>query len=176
MESNQITIFTDGASKGNPGPGGWGVVIVMSRDNNITEIVELGGREDHTTNNRMELCATIKGISFVFSLNAIRYPLLVYTDSRYLINGITKWVFGWQKNGWKTAAKKDVENRDLWEELFQHTAKFNIEWKYIGGRSHATPSEQEHQKLESVCVGAGSKDGSAFEGQRPHSRSLSECG
>ncbi|MDO8590854.1 MAG: ribonuclease H [bacterium] len=166
MIPNSITIFTDGSSRGNPGPGGWGAVIAFScqlpilpeseasgykiedaadfkrhklavRKENFNQgdicIGEIGGRESHTTNNRMELQAAIGALSFIEKLKAKSYQLIVYSDSSYVINGITKWVHGWQKNGWKTATKKEVENRDLWEKLIELVSNKNIEWKYIGG-------------------------------------------
>ncbi|HBV01662.1 MAG TPA: ribonuclease HI [Candidatus Taylorbacteria bacterium] len=136
---SSITIFTDGASRGNPGPGGFGAVLIFPSPNEKNnevgimnyEVKELGGREEYTTNNRMELRAAIEALRFVSSLNAKR--LTLYADSSYLINGITKWIFGWQKNGWKTKAKKDVENRDLWDELTNITRGKDIQWKYVGG-------------------------------------------
>ncbi len=131
IEKNTITIFTDGAARGNPGPGGWGAVVVSAE-----KVWELGGREAHTTNNRMELMAAIEALSSLAgntggdggALNAV-----VYTDSNYLINGITKWVFGWVKKGWVTTAKEEVVNRDLWERLMRAVAGKKIDWKYVGG-------------------------------------------
>lgn len=125
-----ITIFTDGSSRGNPGPGGFGAVVIA--DGKVTE---LGGREEHTTNNRMELQAAISALSLLSSLRIKDKGLriTIYTDSAYLVNGITKWVHGWQKNGWKTKEKKDVENKDLWEELTEVARGKHIEWKQIGG-------------------------------------------
>lgn len=126
-----IRIFTDGASKGNPGPGGWGAVIVSG-----DTVRELGGREEHTTNNRMELCAAIEALRFARSaLHASRSAISVYADSTYLINGITKWVAGWKRNRWKTAAKKDVENRDLWERLDALVSGMTIEWRKVAGHA-----------------------------------------
>ena len=125
MLHNSVTIFTDGSSRGNPGPGGFGAVVIT--DGKVTE---LGGRETYTTNNRMELQAAISALSIIHNSELV---IRMYTDSNYLINGITKWIYGWQKNGWKTGAKKDVENRDLWEQLLNSTIYRTIEWKYIGG-------------------------------------------
>ncbi len=123
---DEVTIFTDGASRGNPGPGGWGAIIVSS-----DHVRELGGGEKNTTNNRMELMAAISALSSeLLDKNA---SFIVYTDSKYLINGITKWVKGWQKNGWKTKTKEDVSNRDLWERLSGAVESKKIEWKYLGG-------------------------------------------
>lgn len=143
MIHNSIVIFTDGSSRGNPGPGGYAAIIIFpaGQNNNGGEIQdsrfkikELGGREGHTTNNRMELTAAIQALSFISSnstLNAKR--LTLFTDSSYLINGITKWIYGWQKNGWKTMTKQPVENRDLWESLDKQRAGKDIVWKLVKG-------------------------------------------
>ncbi len=133
-----ITIFTDGASRGNPGPGGWGAIIVED-DNELKDkreninVVEIGGREEHTTNNRMELTAAIRTLEFL-SRSAIRNPRsTIYSDSSYLINGVTKWIYGWQKRDWKTTLKEEVLNRDLWERLIKLIESKKIDWKYVGG-------------------------------------------
>src|SRR3989338_1852401 len=133
MSLESIFIFTDGSSRGNPGPGGFGAVIIA--DGKVTE---LGGREEHTTNNRMELRAAIEGLRGLTSnrergQTSKELRITIYTDSSYLVNGITKWIHGWQKNGWKTKAKKDVENRDLWENLADVSKDKGIQWKYVGG-------------------------------------------
>jgi len=120
-----ITIFTDGSSRGNPGPGGWGSIVV-GEDN----VVELGGREDHTTNNRMELMAVISGLEEVSERE-----VTVYTDSAYIVSGITRWVQGWKRNNWKTSTKDDVLNRDLWERLDIVNSKKIINWQLIKGHS-----------------------------------------
>ena len=122
-------IFTDGSSRGNPGPGGWGTIIRTPE-----EVKELGGREDHTTNNRMELSAAINALIYVAE-NDVEGPIVLQTDSKYVINGITSWVKGWQRNGWKTGAKKDVENRDLWEALDFAAKGLKIEWRYVQGHA-----------------------------------------
>lgn len=119
-----ITIFTDGASKGNPGPGGWGAVVVD--DGNV---IELGGGEKNTTNNRMEIRAAIGGLKKTQDGSDVT----LYTDSSYLINGITKWIRGWKRNGWITKAHEEVLNRDLWEELHELAEFRNVKWKYVGG-------------------------------------------
>ena len=123
----KITIFTDGASKGNPGRGGWGAVVSDGEN-----VIELGGREDHTTNNRMELSGALEALVNAPHKDA---PAIVYTDSKYVINGITKWVKGWEKNGWLTQQKKDVLNKDLWEKLLEATKARSgkIVWEYVGG-------------------------------------------
>jgi ribonuclease HI len=120
------TIFTDGSSRGNPGPGGWGSVVV--KDNEVTE---LGGGEKNTTNNRMELTAAVEGLKR--AEKGTDGEITVYTDSSYVINGITKWIHGWKRNGWKTKTKEDVLNKDLWMKLSEELAERTVQWKYVGG-------------------------------------------
>jgi ribonuclease HI len=131
-ELSLVQIFTDGACKGNPGPGGWGALLRMG----ATE-KELSGGEALTTNNRMELTAAIRG------LQALKRPcrVLLTTDSRYVMDGLTKWIHGWRKNGWKTADKKPVKNADLWQELLAAAAPHRVEWKWVKG--HAGHDENE---------------------------------
>lgn len=117
-------IFTDGSSRGNPGPGGWGTVVI-SKD----KVVELGGREEITTNNKMELSAAIEGLKAADPASSIT----LYSDSQYVIKGITEWIHGWQRKGWKNAQKKAVLNRDLWEELLLASLGKEIVWKYVKG-------------------------------------------
>jgi ribonuclease HI len=124
-----ITIFTDGSSRGNPGPGGWGAIV---RDK--IEVKELGGREDNTTNNRMELSAAINALTYVDESEA-ESDIILQTDSKYVIQGITSWVSGWKRNGWKTAGKKDVGNRDLWEALDLVSRGLKVQWKYVAGHA-----------------------------------------
>jgi ribonuclease HI len=128
----QVEIFTDGACKGNPGPGGWGAILRTGGHEK-----ELSGSDPATTNNRMELTAIIR------ALQALKAPCQVqlHTDSRYVIDGITKWIFGWQKNGWKTAAKKPVLNAELWQELLTATKPHKIDWIWVKG--HAGHPENE---------------------------------
>ena len=127
-----IEIFTDGACSGNPGPGGWGV-LMRWRDHEK----ELFGGEVQTTNNRMELMAAIQGIE------AVKRParLRLVTDSVYVKDGITKWIHGWKRNGWKTAAKKPVKNEDLWRRLDAALADHDVEWSWVKG--HAGHPENE---------------------------------
>jgi ribonuclease HI len=122
----EVEIFTDGACKGNPGPGGWGVVIRAG----VRE-KELSGGEPLTTNNRMELLAAIQ------ALNALKRPCRVNltTDSNYVRDGITKWIHGWRKNGWKTADRKPVKNADLWQALLAAAEPHRIEWHWVKGHS-----------------------------------------
>ena len=120
----KTTIFTDGSSRGNPGPGGWGAVIVAG-----AAVKELGGAENPTTNNKMELMAAVEGLRHAPE----GAPVELYTDSSYLINGITKWIKGWKRSGWKTKAKADVLNRDLWEKLDSLMQSHSVKWTYVGG-------------------------------------------
>lgn len=133
MILKQVTIFTDGACRGNPGPGGWGVVM---RCNGFEKV--LSGSEEHTTNNRMELMAAIKGLE---ALNQACHVHIV-TDSQYLLKGITEWVANWQHKGWKTADKKPVKNADLWQTLLALEAKHSVEWNWVRGHSGHPENEQ----------------------------------
>lgn len=152
MPLESITIFTDGSSRGNPGPGGFGAVIVyndseLKVESGKRKVKELGGREEHTTNNRMELRAAIEALKFIQNQGSTFLPiqgrtLVLYSDSSYVVNGITKWVFGWQKNNWITSTKSPVENRDLWEELFEVTQGKKIEWKQVGGHVGVVGNER----------------------------------
>ncbi len=122
---DKVIIFSDGSSKGNPGPGGFGAIV--SYDG---KVIELGEAEKHTTNNRMELQGAIRALKHLKDIDG---EIILNTDSSYVINGITGWVFGWQKNNWKTSKKEDVINKDLWEELIQVSHGKNIKWNYVGG-------------------------------------------
>lgn len=144
-QKSQIIIFTDGASRGNPGPGGWGVVMVYKSGVEDFKVVELGGREEHTTNNRMELTAAIKSLEFSYTPYPKLYTLTIYTDSKYLIDGITKWIFSWEKRNWVTKNKEPVLNKDLWEKLLKLTKFREIEWKYVGGHSGIAGNERADQ-------------------------------
>jgi ribonuclease HI len=124
--NEKVIIYTDGASSGNPGPGGWGAVV---RQGDIVN--ELGGSEPQTTNNRMEMSAAIGALSITSESDEIN----LYTDSQYLINGITKWVFGWMNNDWKTKDKKDVLNKDLWQQLHELTKERKINWIAVKGHA-----------------------------------------
>ncbi len=125
-----VTIYTDGGCKGNPGPGGWGVVLLAGRHRR-----ELSGAEPHTTNNRMELRAAIEGLR---ALNR-RCQVTLVTDSEYVKNGITTWINGWQRNGWKTKDKQPVKNAELWQELLAQTARHEMQWRWTKG--HASDAE-----------------------------------
>lgn len=128
----QVEIFTDGACKGNPGPGGWGAIIRSGEREK-----ELSGGEPLTTNNRMELLAAIR------ALQALKRPCHVdlTTDSVYVRDGITKWIYGWQKNGWRTASRQPVKNAELWQELLDAAKPHRIDWHWVKG--HAGHAENE---------------------------------
>jgi ribonuclease HI len=145
-ERPHVEIATDGACKGNPGPGGWGAVIRMGSHEK-----ELSGGEAHTTNNRMELQAAISG------LNALTKPCRVTlsTDSRYVMDGLTKWIKGWQRNGWKTADKKPVKNADLWQLLLDAAAPHRIEWVWVKGHA-GHPENERADRLASNAAGRAS--------------------
>ncbi len=125
---SMITIYTDGSSRGNPGPGGWGAIIMDE-----VRAHEGGGREALTTNNRMEMMAAIKALEFAGTLSPD--PIEVYTDSEYVMKGMTEWIEGWQKRGWRTASKKPVLNQDLWQELLKQSESKQIAWKYVAGHA-----------------------------------------
>ena len=131
-QDKTVTLYTDGACKGNPGKGGWGVLMRYGSHEK-----ELFGGEAHTTNNRMELTAIIQGLA------ALKRPcaVVIYTDSQYVKNGMEQWIHGWKKNGWKTAAKQPVKNEDLWRQLDQLAAQHQIQWQWV--RGHAGHAENE---------------------------------
>jgi ribonuclease HI len=134
-------VFTDGAAKGNPGPGGWGAIVVTC-DQHVTE---LGGGSPHTTNNRMELSGAIAALQYVANKPG---RVAIYTDSTYLIQGITQWVWGWRKRGWKTAQGGDVLNRDLWEQLSSLVgarARGDVDWRWVRGHVGTPGNERADQ-------------------------------
>jgi ribonuclease HI len=121
-----VEIFTDGACRGNPGPGGWAALLRTGEKER-----EIAGGEPHTTNNRMELRAAIE------ALNALKKPCRaeIHTDSNYVRDGITKWIHGWNRNGWRTADRKPVKNADLWQELIEAAARHQVSWHWVKGHS-----------------------------------------
>lgn len=140
----QVEIFTDGACKGNPGPGGWGVLLRRGQHEK-----ELSGGEADTTNNRMEMTAVIRG------LTALIEPcrVTIYTDSRYVIDGMTKWIEGWQKRGWINASKKPVRNADLWHELIEAAATHEINWEWVRGHS----GHEENERVDRIASDAAER-------------------
>lgn len=139
----QVEIFTDGACKGNPGPGGWGAILRMGGHEK-----ELSGHDPATTNNRMELTAVIRALGSLNQPCAVQ----VHTDSRYVIDGISGWIFGWQRNGWRTAAKKPVVNVDLWQELLAATKPHKIEWIWVKGHNGHPENERADQLASNAAL------------------------
>lgn len=138
-ETGRVEIFSDGSCLGNPGPGGWGAIVRRGVDEN-----ELSGGKNMTTNNEMEMMAVIE------SLKSLKSPstVTVTTDSQYVVKGMTEWIRSWIKNGWKTAAKKPVKNRGLWEEMHSLSARHKVEWKWIRGHTgHA-----ENERCDTIAV------------------------
>lgn len=131
-QDKTVSLYTDGACKGNPGKGGWGVLMRYGSHEK-----ELFGGEAHTTNNRMELTAIIQGLAALKRSCAV----VIYTDSQYVKNGMEKWIHGWKKNGWKTASKQPVKNEDLWQQLDRLAAQHQIQWQWV--RGHAGHAENE---------------------------------
>ena len=139
-----IEIYTDGACRGNPGPGGWAAVLSFGEREK-----ELAGAEEHTTNNRMELTAVIR------ALEALKRPVeaRVFTDSEYVRRGITEWVSSWKARGWKTADRKPVKNQDLWEELDRLAAQHRIEWHWVKGHA-GIPGNERVDRLANQAIDA----------------------
>lgn len=139
--SDLVEIFTDGACSGNPGPGGWGALLRYAGQEK-----ELSGGEAATTNNRMEMTAVI------MALNALKRPSRVrlVTDSRYVMDGITKWVHGWQKRDWRGADKKPVKNRDLWEQMIEAAKPHKIDWEWVKGHN----AHPENERVDALAVAA----------------------
>lgn len=129
----KVEIFTDGACKGNPGPGGWAALLRMGRHEK-----ELSGGDPATTNNRMELTAAIRALEALIEPCDIR----LHSDSKYVLDGITRWVHGWQKNGWKNASKQPVRNADLWHELIAAAKPHKVEWLWVKGHSGHTENDR----------------------------------
>jgi len=144
-ELSHVEIATDGACKGNPGPGGWGVVIRHG-----TREKEMAGGEPLTTNNRMELTAAIQGLS------ALKRPCRVTlsTDSRYVMDGLTKWIHGWRRNGWKTADRKPVKNADLWQALIAAAAPHRVEWVWVKGHAGHPDNERADRLASDAALAA----------------------
>ncbi len=144
----KVDIFTDGACKGNPGKGGWGALLRMGRHEK-----ELSGSDPDTTNNRMEMTAAIRALKALIEPCEVR----LHTDSRYVIDGITRWVHGWQKNGWVNASKKPVRNADLWHDLIEAARPHRIEWIWVKG--HA--GHVENERVDRLACDAAERAGTA---------------
>ncbi len=138
---SKVDIWTDGACSGNPGPGGWGAVLVSGGKEK-----DLSGGEAHTTNNRMELTAAIE------ALNALKKPcdVKLHTDSQYVKNGVTQWIHNWKKKGWRTADNKPVANADLWQALEAAEARHTVEWRWVKGHS----DDEMNDRADALARGA----------------------
>ena len=140
---DKVEIFTDGACKGNPGPGGWGAWLKTGEHEK-----EICGGEPNTTNNRMELMAVIEALS------ALSRPcnVVLHTDSQYVQKGISEWIHGWKKRGWKTAAKEPVKNADLWQALDAAQARHQVEWRWVRGHAGHVGNERADQLANRGCA------------------------
>lgn len=144
---SQTTIHTDGGSHGNPGPGGWAFVVQHGET-----ILERAGSDSLTTNNKMELTAVIQALRFVQrELDAVD-SVLVTTDSQYVKNGITSWIHTWIRNGWKTAAKKPVKNRELWEQLYELSQATTVQWAWVRGHAGDVHNERCDQLVQQAIA------------------------
>lgn len=143
-----VEIFTDGACKGNPGPGGWGVILRFG-----THVKELHGGEPATTNNRMELTAVIEGLSALTR----RCHVKLFTDSQYVQKGISVWIHDWKRRGWRTADKKPVKNIDLWQRLDALTPQHEIEWHWVKGHAGHPENERADQLANLGCAQVGQR-------------------
>ena len=142
----KVEVFTDGACKGNPGPGGWGAILRMGPHEK-----EMSGAESQTTNNRMEMTAVIKG------LGALIEPcdVTLYTDSKYVIDGITKWVHGWKRNGWINASKQPVRNADLWHDLIEAAQPHKMTWEWVRGHNGHVENERADKLASDAALSIG---------------------
>ena len=141
-DSKTIQIFTDGACRGNPGPGGWGVLILAE-----SGAQEFYGAEEQTTNNRMELTAAIRGLTAVASGASVA----IYTDSQYVKNGLESWIKAWKANGWRTSAKKPVKNQDLWRALDSAAQRLVVSWHWVKGHS-GHPQNERADALANLAI------------------------
>jgi ribonuclease HI len=154
MATPDVVIFSDGACKGNPGPGGWGAVLRFVAANGEVREKDLFGGEAMTTNNRMELTAAIR------ALEALKRPCRVQlnTDSRYVMDGVTKWMSAWKKRGWLTAAKEPVKNVDLWQALEAAALPHVVDWRWVRGHSGHVDNERADALANRGCVGQVPRD------------------
>ena len=141
-KSNTVVIYTDGACSGNPGPGGWGSVLLYNGHRR-----EMSGGDAETTNNRMEMMAVIQ------ALESLKRPcsVMIYTDSVYVMKGITEWIEQWKKRGWKTAAKKPVKNVELWQRLEQAVSPHDVKWTWVKGHS-GVPENERADELATTAI------------------------
>ena len=134
----ELFAYTDGACSGNPGPGGWGVLMIAREGGTIVKQRELQGGEAHTTNNRMELLAAISALEALSRVS----DLVIVTDSAYVKNGVTTWIHGWKRNGWRTSGKDPVKNVDLWQRLDAAALRHKVEWRWIKGHAGHVENER----------------------------------
>jgi len=149
----QVDAYTDGACSGNPGPGGWGVLLRMGRHEK-----ELYGGEAHTTNQRMELMAAIQ------ALKALKKPcrITIHSDSKYVVQGMTEWIHGWKKRGWKNASRQAVANQDLWQELDRLSQQHDLHWQWVRGHAgHAENERADALARRGIPVDDGTSSGNA---------------
>ena len=144
----KIEAFTDGACSGNPGLGGWGVILIAKKNNKIIKEKEFSGGEINTTNNRMELTAAIKTLSYLKEKSHIK----IFTDSKYVINGITDWLEKWKKNDWKTSSKKIVKNKDLWIQLDRLINNHVVDWEWVKGHNNHVMNERADVLAKSFII------------------------
>ena len=153
-KEEKIIIYTDGAAKGNPGKAGWAAVFLIG-----SKIFEIGGGIEHATNNQMELTAPIEALKYIKKYKKLArqdlaiLPVEIFSDSKYVILGITEWIFNWQKNNWKNAAKKPVLNRELLEELYQLVQEFKPKWNHVEGHNGDKYNERADEIATSFADG-----------------------
>jgi len=147
---NNVVIYTDGACKGNPGEGGWGAILEFTDETN-----KIYGYQENTTNNRMEIVAAIEAIKLVKEESDI----IIYTDSKYLMNGINTWIHSWKKNNWKTSGNKNVKNVDLWKTIDELNSKHSIKWNWVKGHSGNPGNEMADDLANFAISSKGGKPG-----------------
>lgn len=154
-----IEVFTDGACQYNPGLGGWGAYIILSEkysQNLKKTFYSLWGGSPLSTNNKMELQAPLEALKFLKNLQLTKEEIVVYSDSQYVVKGITSWIYGWQKNKWLTAQKKPVENKEIWEKLFEEQSFFtHLSWQWIRGHSTSEGNHRAHCLAQQGLSGKG---------------------
>jgi ribonuclease HI len=148
LKFDKVTIYTDGAAKGNPGRAGWGAIFLVN-----DKVIEIGGRAEHATNNQMELTGPIEALKHIKNKFSNVSGIEVVSDSKYVILGITEWIFNWQENNWRNAAKKPVLNRELWEELYELTQEFKPKWTYVKGHNENKWNERADEIASSFAEG-----------------------
>lgn len=148
MKGNVIKIYTDGAAKGNPGRAGWAAVFIVN-----SKIFEIGGSTEHATNNQMELTAPIKAMKYIKDKFPYVRHVEIISDSKYVILGITEWIFNWQKNNWRNANRKPVFNRELWEKLYELTKELKPKWTYVKGHAENKYNDRADEIATSFAEG-----------------------